>query len=394
MSDLQLSLIVVGLLVIAGVYLFNRMQEQRYRRNFDQVAERVPDDVPLADDSTPSTAVDLAAEVEAEVEVEVEVEEAPRIEPSFTGAAEAAEPDLPSISQEPRLGEPGAGDAPAATPTAPAREPSVRAPEIDYRAEFVGGAPLTGDIRARLDKQLAGIGKPIRIEGRDGPEGPWVLSEPGLEPTGPMCIGLQLADRGGPVSAAQLARFREIVENVAVELGATVEFDDEAVALAHAAKLDGFCADNDVAIGLNIIPGDVTGLSGTKLRALAESSGFTLTADGAFHLQDDRGATLIALASMDGVPFEASSIKHLRSQGVTLLIDVARVMEGRQTFRRMTELARQFAQALNGTVVDDKRTPLNATSLEKIASQIDAIQAALKARGIAPGSPLALRLFS
>jgi FtsZ-interacting cell division protein ZipA len=69
-------------------------------------------------------------------------------------------------------------------------------------------------------------------------------------------------------------------------------------------------------------------------------------------------------------------------------------MEGRQTFRRMTELAKQFAHALNGTVVDDKRTPLNATSLEKISSQIDEIQAALKARGIAPGSPLALRLFS
>jgi FtsZ-interacting cell division protein ZipA len=390
MSDLQLSLIVVGLLVIAGVYLFNRMQEQRYRRKFEEVAERVPDEAPPAEESTPFAAVDL----EAEVEAEVEAEEAPRIEPSFTGAADTAETDLPSISQEPRLREPGAGDMPAATTTAPAREPSARAPEIDYRAEFVGGAPITGDMRVRLEKQLAGIGKPIRVEGRDGPEGPWVLSDPGLEPTGPMRIALQLADRGGPVSAAQLARFREIVENVAAEVGATVEFDDEAVALAQAAALDGFCADNDVAIGLNIIPGDVTGLSGTKLRALAESSGFTLTADGAFHLQDDRGATLIALASMDGVPFEASSLKHLRSQGVTLLIDVARVMEGRQTFRRMTELAKQFAHALNGTVADDKRTPLNAASLEKIAGQIDAIQGALKARGIVPGSPLALRLFS
>lgn len=392
MSDLQLSLIVVGLLVIAGVYLFNRMQEQRYRRKFEEVAERVPDEAPPAEESTPFAAVDL----EAEVEAEVEAEEAPRIEPSFTGAADTAETDLPSISQELRLREPGpgAGDMPAATTTAPAREPSARAPEIDYRAEFVGGAPITGDMRVRLEKQLAGIGKPIRVEGRDGPEGPWVLSDPGLEPTGPMRIALQLADRGGPVSAAQLARFREIVENVAAEVGATVEFDDEAVALAQAAALDGFCADNDVAIGLNIIPGDVTGLSGTKLRALAESSGFTLTADGAFHLQDDRGATLIALASMDGVPFEASSLKHLRSQGVTLLIDVARVMEGRQTFRRMTELAKQFAHALNGTVADDKRTPLNAASLEKIAGQIDAIQGALKARGIVPGSPLALRLFS
>ena len=392
MSDLQLSLIVVGLLVIAGVYLFNRMQERRYRKKFEEVVpfeqvvpERMQDDVLLADSPAPEAVLDAEAD--------------PRIEPSLTAEARTAEPGLPSISQEPRLhvAEPVVADTPPAI--APAREPPAaavsKAPDVDYRAELVGGAPLGGDIRTRLEKQLGGIGKPMRIEGRDGAEGPWQpLPEPEVEATGPLRIALQLADRRGPVSAAQLARFREIVEGAATELGATVEFDDEAAALAKAVELDGFCADHDVAIGLNIIPGDVTGLSGTKLRALAESSGFTLTAEGAFHLHDDRGFTLIALASMDGVPLEASSLKHLRSQGVTLLIDVARVAEGRQTFRRMTELARHFANALNGAVVDDKRTPLSATSLEKIASQVDTIQSALKARGIAPGSPLALRLFS
>jgi FtsZ-interacting cell division protein ZipA len=394
MSDLQLSLIVVGLLVIAGVYLFNRMQERRYRRKFEEVVpERVPDEVLPVDDVLPADGAAPALVPEAEEE--------PRIEPSFAGEARTSEPELPSISQEPTLHrpEPASADAPATSAPMPAREPSAAAqtdgPDIDYRAELVGGAPLRVDIGARLEKQLGGIGKPIRMEGREGAEGPWrPLPESGTETTGPVRIAMQLADRGGPVSAAQLARFREIVEVVAAELGATVEFDDEAVALAKAAELDGFCADNDVEIGLNIIPGDVTGLAGTKLRALAESSGFTLTAAGAFQLHDDRGVTLIALASMDGVPLEAGSLKHLRSQGVTLLIDVARAPDGRQAFRRMTELARHFANALNGAVVDDKRTPLSAASLEKIANQIDAIQGALKARGIAPGGPLALRLFS
>ena len=384
MSDLQLSLIVLGLLVIAGVYLFNRMQEQRYRRSLDPVPERLPEDAALAAGPPP---------------VEPETEPQARLEPSFTDAAPTAEPELPSISQEPGLHLPESADqgAPAASPTAPEPPPAAApdGPDIDYRALLAGGAALHGDLRARLEKQLGGIGKPIRIEGRNAADGTWQpLPEPAAETAEPVRISLQLADRGGPVSAAQLARFREIVESVAAELGATVVLDDESAALAQAVELDGFCAENDVAIGLNIVPGDVTGLAGTKLRALAESSGFTLTAEGAFHLLDDRGVTLIALASMDGVPFEAGSIKHLRSEGVTLLIDVARVVDGRQTFRRMTELARHFANSLHGTVVDDKRTPLNAASLDKIAAQIDAIQAALKARGIAPGSPLALRLFS
>ena len=385
MSDLQLSLIVVGLIVIAGVYLFNVWQERRYRQRIEEARvaqEALVTDMPSAPD-VPDT------------EAEAEDEDEPRFEPSYTGAARTAEPDLPSISQEPQLTarpDPEVADVSAA----PVREATahVKAPDVDYRATLDGGAPLQGEPRARAEKELGGIGKPIRIEVREGGEGPWILADPECEPAAPMRIALQLADRRGSVSAAQLARFREIVDGIAADLGASVSYDDEAGALAQAVELDEFCVDHDVAIGVNIIPGDVTGLSGTKLRALAESSGFTLMADGAFHLLDDHGATLVVLASMDGVPFEASSMKHLRSEGVTLVIDVARVPDGRQTFRRMTELARHFANGLNGTIVDDKRTPLSPTGLDKIAGQIETIQGALKARGIVPGSGLALRLFS
>jgi FtsZ-interacting cell division protein ZipA len=372
MSELQLSLIIVGLIVIAAVYLFNLRQELRYRQKIEETSDQATEEASVAG----GPAVADLPEAEAE----------PRVEPSI-GTAES---DLPSISLEPRVAK---AESAAAThePSLPA---GVKAPNVDYRAELAGGAPLRADLRARLEKELGGVGKPIRIEVREGGEGAWVGVGPDVEPAGSMRIALQLADRRGPVSAAQLARFREIVEGMAAELGASVAFDDEPAALAQAIELDNFCADNDVAIGLNIIPGDVTGLSGTKLRALAESSGFTLTADGAFHLHDEQGVPLIALASMDGVPLEASSIKHLRSQGVTLVIDVARVADGRQTFRRMTELARHFANGLNGAVVDDKRTPLSPAALDKIATQIDAIQGALKAAGIEPGGPLALRLFS
>jgi FtsZ-interacting cell division protein ZipA len=195
------------------------------------------------------------------------------------------------------------------------------------------------------------------------------------------------------LSVAQLGRFRELLQAAATELGATVEFDDENAALSAAAELDAFCADHDVAIGLNVVPNETMGLLGTKLRALAESSGFVLAADGAFHLNDERGGALVALMSMDGVPFEAGSLKNLRSYGITLLLDVPRVGDGRQVFRRMTDLARHLATSLDGTVVDDKRTPLEQPSLDKITRQIESIQRALKGRGIIPGGPVALRLF-
>ena len=384
MSDLQLSLIILGLLVVAGVYVFNQMQERRYRKKFEHAFDRGQEDVLLA----PKPKVEPPV---ADVQV------GPRIEPSLAEEPEAAAPaELPApqappvvVREEPVVPPPREVLV-GREPVAAARE----APDIDYCAHLGAKAPMSGATLAGLAKPITAIGKPVRIEVREGAEGEWrQMPAGGLEAVSEARVAMQLVDRNGPLSVAQLARFREMLQAAAGELGASVVFDDEPMALTKAAELDAFCVDNDVAIGLNIVPRDPAGLAGTKLRALAEASGFALAADGSFHLPDDRGGTAIALGSMDGVPFEAGSLKTLRSQGVTLLLDVPRVGEGRQVFRRMTELARHFAASLEGTVVDDKRTPLNQASLEKIARQIDTIQGALKARGISPGGPLALRLF-
>jgi len=383
MSDLQLSLIIIGLLVVAGVYLFNLMQERRYRRRMEHAFEREQqEDVLLA----PKPSEPVAAE-------------AARIEPSIADAPEEVATQAYSPAREPAVHGPAARAAVEAQGGLAARDSGLPsepvAPVADYFAQLVGDGLVSGTVLGELAKHLARIGKPARLEVRDGPGAPWhACPADGADVAGPVRVAVQLADRSGPVSQAQLARFRAVVQEAATELGATAVFDEEAAALEAAAELDAFCADNDVAIGLNIIPRGVTGLVGTKLRALAEASGFTLASDGSFHLHDDRGATTIVLASMDGVPFESGSLKMLRSQGVSLVLDVPRVADGRQLFRRMTELARNFAASLDGIVVDDRRAPLNDASLERIAAQIDPIQAALKARGIAPGGPLALRLFS
>lgn len=384
MSDLQIGLIVVGLLVVAGVYLFNRVQEQRHRRAFEQGLDQGQEE------ALPSVKREQSAPP-SEERIET------RIEPSM---AEVPLPDPPPEPAEVR--EVAAAPMEAASASAreapPVREPTVgvapKAPDIDYHAHVAAEAPIGAEVLAGLAKRVSAIGKPAAIEVREGADGAW-RPQAEAAPNGVVeaRVALQLADRSGPLSVVQLARFREVLEAAAAELGGKVTFDDDGAALAAANELDAFCAENDVAIGLNIVPQAPTGLAGTKLRALAEASGFTLAADGAFHLLDERGGGAIALASMDGVPFEASSLKMLRSQGITLLLDVPRVGDGKQVFRRMTELARHFAASLDGAVVDDKRVPLNQAGLDTIARQIESIQQALRARGIVPGGAIALRLF-
>ena len=53
-----------------------------------------------------------------------------------------------------------------------------------------------------------------------------------------------------------------------------------------------------------------------------------------------------------------------------------------------------LANALGGTLVDDKRAPLGDASLAAIRGQLARVYAAMEARGIVAGSDTARRLFS
>jgi FtsZ-interacting cell division protein ZipA len=60
----------------------------------------------------------------------------------------------------------------------------------------------------------------------------------------------------------------------------------------------------------------------------------------------------------------------------------------------MILVARQFADSLKGTVVDDNLKTLTDEGVAKIKQQLSAIYAKMDARGIAAGSRRSLRLFS
>jgi hypothetical protein len=73
MSDLQLALIVVGIVVVAAVYAYNRYQELQLRRRVESRFAQRPDDVLMS--QPPASA--LAYEDE-------------RVEPRFDPQAQAA----------------------------------------------------------------------------------------------------------------------------------------------------------------------------------------------------------------------------------------------------------------------------------------------------------------
>ena len=205
---------------------------------------------------------------------------------------------------------------------------------------------------------------------------------------------LQLVSRDGAVGEADLIEFRSSVETLAASIGASVTAPEMRGAMEAARELDQFCAETDIQVVVHVVAPPGARFTGSKVRAAAEAGGLALETDGRFALRNDEQRLLYALAARDGAPFSAATMRDAELQALTLALDVARTRDTRRTFEAMTRLAHHLAAALGGSIVDDNGNELDERAVAAIALQLDAVRAKLEARGVPPGSPAALRLFS
>ncbi len=146
-------------------------------------------------------------------------------------------------------------------------------------------------------------------------------------------------------------------------------------------------------IGINIISKDHGAFIGTKIRALAEASGFKLDPEGIFKYRDENDNVLFTLNNHENEPFRAENMKSLTTHGITLLLDVPRVTNGEKAFDQMTHIARIFTNTLGGIMVDDNRVPLTDNGIIRSRQQLSKIQSVMKANNIPAGSTNAIKLF-
>jgi hypothetical protein len=334
------------------------------------------------------------AEPEAAAKAPANVE---RREPVLAGADEA------EVGAEVEVAIPVAiapGHAPIEEPAEEVPAPEVPAKLLDPRLDFIVVMELVEAVPALqiLHSQreaLQRVAKRVTWVGFNDRMREWEVIPPDTEtPYRRLRIGLQLADRRGPVSDADLAVFVAAMQELADELLAVADMPPQPPVLDRALQLDRFCADVDLEIGVNLVSRG-TPFSGTKLRALAEAAGMMLGADGLFTRYDDEGRAQFSLQNLESTLFSQESIKNLSTHGVTFLLDVPRVDHGERVFHQMQELAKRFADALQGMLVDDNRQPLSDAQLDHIKREFVAKpQAGMVQYGMPAGSPQALRLFA
>jgi FtsZ-interacting cell division protein ZipA len=394
MSDLQISLLVVGVAVVVAVLVFNWVQERRFRKQADAAFQVPVADALMQDAGAPRTAHER-------------VEPALR-EPVFgsEGAIDDSEPRVHLDAGMPLAGEAAAPvDAVPAPRPAPApsaeRRPASPAPAaspppydelIEYRAR-IGCDGVTANVFADAFNQTRSLGKAVRWLGLPVGATAWEDIQPWRDARyQQVVVTMQLADRNGAVQEEQLVALCDVLQAMAQTHGLRLACDDMVDALERAQAIDRFCVDVDVLIGLNVVARGEGAVDLTRIVREAESSGMVLGGDGVFQLLDSRGEPLYALCNHDAEPFAA--VEGQTSQGVTLQFDVPRVPDGLKVFDGMVGFGRKLANEIGGILVDDNLRPLTEAGIEKIRSQLTHIYERMEARGVPSGSRRSLRLFS
>ncbi|MFM0724262.1 cell division protein ZipA C-terminal FtsZ-binding domain-containing protein [Paraburkholderia strydomiana] len=435
MDELTLGLIGAGAVVVGGVVVYNAWQSAKVRRRMPrpmpaETAESFARDdqeeqSPFIEPARPTTRREPVVNSDAPTETA----EA-RVEPTFGGSPIApldtpadiqadtvtpngfpeAEGVAEAEGEHVHTAEAGEGKpAPAAHDTA--REDNERAEPVLPAATTISSAPpaivdrridcivpirlngpVAGDKVIPLAQRLRRAGsKPVHIEGKlEG--GAWELLQNGARYE-ELRAAAQLANRSGALNELEFSEFVTGVQQFADALDASPEFPDMLETVAMARELDGFAAQCDAQLSINVLS-DGAPWSANYVQAVASQDGLLLSRDGTRFVKLDARQSPVFMLQFGDTNFLRDDLTYKGGQMITLVLDVPVADEDILPFRLMCDYAKSLAERIGGRVVDDGRRPLPESALLAIEKQLMTLYAKLEQAGIPAGSPATRRLFS
>ncbi|WP_321892011.1 cell division protein ZipA C-terminal FtsZ-binding domain-containing protein [Paraburkholderia tropica] len=281
---------------------------------------------------------------------------------------------------------------PAAT-TISSAPPAVVDRRIDCIVPIRLGAVLPGERVIPLAQRLRRAGsKPVHIEGKpEGGDG-WELLQNGVRYE-ELRAAAQLANRNGPLNELEFSEFVTGVQQFADGVDGLPEFPDMMETVAMARELDGFAAQCDAQLSINVLS-DGAPWSANYVQAVAAQDGLLLSRDGTRFVKLDAKQSPVFMLQFGDTNFLRDDLTYKGGQMITLILDVPVADEDILPFRLMCDYARSLAERIGGRVVDDQRRPLPESVLQNIDKQLMTLYAKLEQAGIPAGSPATRRLFS
>ena len=266
---------------------------------------------------------------------------------------------------------------------------------IDVIATLELDAPVSGDAAISYTPSTLRVGnKLLIIEGLDAQNGEWESIKAGMRYSA-FQVGVQLANRMGPLNEIEFSEFVVKTQTFAEELGTTPEFPDMLEVVTHARELDQFASAHDAQLSFTI-KATQTAWSPGYVQQHAARLGFVpglmpgrmVIASPTAGVPPVLGLTFDTRAALSDDPSQSA----IRS--ITLSLDVPQVPREQQPFENLCKIALELAKIMDGQITDDRGQYLRPEAMQGINADLQILYDALDKRDLSAGSPQARRLFS
>ncbi|MFA5521348.1 MAG: cell division protein ZipA C-terminal FtsZ-binding domain-containing protein [Castellaniella sp.] len=346
MSDLQIGLILLGVLLILAVVVFNWWQDRRIRQRMQaHLSERTPD------------------------------------------------PLMGPEGAHPGRREPGLGMAPPASEGEPAVAPGDDdATEIDPAIELVIDVGFVQPVdAASLYAAVSGLNhtgtKPVRIFAEAEAGGHHVRLRPDTRYVA-LQFAVLLANRSGALSDVEWSRLWTAAQGIAQAFDGHVEGPELDEVLRRGAELDARCAGLDAQVGLQLglrAPRDARAIA-----AAMTAMGFAHS-DGVFIWPSRQGPAHFSVLFDGQVPGEE---RNGQVQRLEFLLDLPNSPADEQAFSRMASVGRDLAGQLDGVLLDDQGHVLPEHADAVLDGQLHERYQRLEEAGYPAGDARTARVFS
>lgn len=319
-----------------------------------------------------------------------------RVEPSFgpNGGGSAVAGEADTLPLEDGLQPLSPAELAAALRSPPRRELRLDA-LIDAIVPLVLEQPVSGEAAlAHLPPTRRAGSKPFYVEGLDMHTGLWEPLAPGMRYS-ELQAGVQLASRSGPLNEIEYSEFVQKIEAFAEAIHARADAPDMLEVVARASELDSLAGPLDAQLSIGLRSNGVT-WSVSYVQQIAARAGFVpgvlpgrwvLAAPG-------EGEPPLLVLSLDPQAALADDPQQAAVRECTLSLDVPQTPESAEPFAALHRMAKQLADDLDATAIDDLGEPITLHAFQTIGQELQRLYRGLEALDLAAGTPAARRLFS
>lgn len=404
MSTLQLSLAIIGGIVLAGVIAYNawvtRQNEPRTARGEGPIdttpqsensASRPADADPFS-----SERIDPVLEAPLEMGASGDFQGAQTFDALNAGTLESAGERAirDTVAAAASLQAQPLSPLKSALAAAGERKPRLDA-LIDVITPIEPEGAVSGDaVLAALPATRRVGSKPFAVEGLSDINGEW--ESPRLGQRYHMLqAGVQLANRSGALNDIEFSEFVGKAQAFADAIGAATDFPDMRAEVARARELDAFASGHDAQLGFTLRARRSAWSPGYVGQHAAKAGFVPGALPGRMVLPgEEAGQAPILVLSFDAHAAMAEDPEKSALREVSLSLEVTHVPRSEQPFVRMRQVAAALAESMEGVITDDAGQPLSSEAMDVIGADLESLYDALDSRDISAGSPQARRLFS